>query len=116
MPMNINPHMIHHPFVNPDEIPFPTMVLPGGGRLAIYPAVKTRYPGPGVGIGAGVTGMPHQLGGPLGWGAGTGIDCTAAAWRRYYGVGGMMTGYPLGYRLPGPTGMGGYFGGWGVRD
>lgn len=25
-------------------------------------------------------------------------------------VASMMTGYPLGYRLPGPTGMGGYFG------
>lgn len=34
------------------------MVLPGGGRLAIYPAVKTRYPGPGVGIGAGVSLSP----------------------------------------------------------
>jgi hypothetical protein len=32
----------------------PTIVLPGGGRLAIYPTVKTRYPGPGFGIGAGV--------------------------------------------------------------
>ena len=32
----------------------PTVVLPGGGRLAIYPPVKSRYPGPGFGIGAGV--------------------------------------------------------------
>lgn len=32
----------------------PTIVLPGGGRLAIYPTVKTRYPGSGFGIGAGV--------------------------------------------------------------
>ena len=75
MPMNINPHIIHHPHVNPQEsvspyvpsffsnladrieprrIPFPTVVLPGGGRLAIYPTVKTRYPGPTVGLGAGV--------------------------------------------------------------
>ena len=56
----------------------PTIVLPGDGRLAIYPTVKTRYPGPGFGIGAGVRpvpshtdwkanqqvmGMPHPLGG-----------------------------------------------------
>ena len=37
------------------RIPFPTVVLPGGGRLGIYPAVRTRYPGPNVGIGAGVS-------------------------------------------------------------
>jgi hypothetical protein len=33
-------------------------------------------------------GMPHPLGSPLAWGVGTGIDNTAAAWRRYYGLGG----------------------------
>lgn len=37
------------------RMPMPTIVLPGGGRLAIYPTVKTRYPGPGFGIGAGVS-------------------------------------------------------------
>ncbi|RSH90593.1 hypothetical protein EHS25_001198 [Saitozyma podzolica] len=116
MPMNIAAHQIHHPLVNPQEIPFPTVVLPGGGRLAIYPAVRTRYPGPNVGIGAGGMGMPHPSGGPLGWGAGTGIDATAAAWRRYYGLGGMLTGYPLGYRMPGRPGLGGYYGGWEMRD
>jgi hypothetical protein len=36
----------------------PTVVLPGGGRLAIYPTVKTRYPGPNVGFGAGVSHSP----------------------------------------------------------
>ncbi len=39
----------------PLRIPFPTVVLPGGGRLAIYPTVKTRYPGPNVGAGPGVS-------------------------------------------------------------
>jgi hypothetical protein len=33
----------------------PTVVLPGGGRLAIYPTVKTRWGGPGLGVGAGVS-------------------------------------------------------------
>lgn len=32
----------------------PTVVLPGGGRLAIYPTVKTRYPGPSLGVGPGI--------------------------------------------------------------
>lgn len=35
--------------------------------------------------------MPHQLGTPSAWGAGMGIDNTAAAWRRYYGVGGSVS-------------------------
>lgn len=55
-------------------------------------------------------GMPHPLGSALAWGVGTGIDNTAAAWRRYYGLGGYLTGYPLGYRLMGKPGMGGYYG------
>lgn len=70
MPLNISHHMIHHPNVNPEEfvhpatfgpailtarIPFPTVVLPGGGRLGIFPAVSTRYPGPNVGCGPGVS-------------------------------------------------------------
>jgi len=98
------------------RIPMPTIVLPGDGRLAIYPTVKTRYPGPGFGIGAGVRpvpshtdwkanqqvmGMPHPLGGmslrvakqelmsgPLAWGCGMGLDGTAASYRRYTGLGG----------------------------
>ena len=39
----------------------PTIVLPGGGRLAIYPTVKIRYPGPGFGIGAGVRRVRSHL-------------------------------------------------------
>ncbi|WWD22292.1 hypothetical protein CI109_106783 [Kwoniella shandongensis] len=114
--MNIAAYGIHHPYVNPQELPFPTTTLPGGGRLPIYPAVRTRYPGPNVGFGAGAMGMPHPLGSPLAWGAGMGLDSTAASWRRYYGLGGLLTGYPLHYRLPGRPGMGGYFGGWDIRD
>ncbi|WWD06141.1 hypothetical protein V865_004226 [Kwoniella europaea PYCC6329] len=114
--MNIAPHQIHHPYVNPQEIPFPTMTLPGGGRLGFFPAVKTRFAGPNVGFGAGLMRIPHPLGSPLAWGVGTGIDNTAASWRRYYGVGGMLTGYPLHGRLPGKTGVGGYWGGWDMRD
>ncbi|KAL7419566.1 hypothetical protein Q5752_005478 [Cryptotrichosporon argae] len=116
MPMNINAYLIHHPNTSPEELPFPTMVLPGGGRVAIYPAVRTRWPGPNVGIGAGGMGMPGPMGGPLAFGAGMGIDNTAAAWRRYYGLGGMLTGYSLHGRIPGRPGLGGYFGGWDMRD
>ncbi|RXK35509.1 hypothetical protein M231_07241 [Tremella mesenterica] len=116
MPMNIDLHRIHHPLVNPQELPCPTMVLPGGGRLAIYPAVKTRWPGPCLGVGPGLMGMPHPLGSSLAFGVGTGIDNTAAAWRRYYGLGGWLTGYHSGFRMPGRPGLGGYFGGWDMRD
>nr|ODN98891.1 hypothetical protein L204_02856 [Cryptococcus depauperatus CBS 7855] len=117
MPLNIDHFEIHHPYVNPQELPFPTYTLPGGGRCAVYPNVKTRYRGPNVGFGAGLMGMPHPLGTPLAWGAGTGIDNTAAAWRRYYGLGGYLTGYPLHGRMPGNPGIGpGYFSGWGIRD
>ncbi|WWC85577.1 uncharacterized protein L201_000441 [Kwoniella dendrophila CBS 6074] len=114
--MNISYHTIHHPYVNPQEIPFPTMTLPGGGRIGYFPAVKTRYHGPNVGFGPGLMGMPHPLGTPLSWGVGTGIDSTAASWRRYYGLGGMLTGYPLGGHAPGRSGLGGYWGGWDMRD
>lgn len=37
------------------RMPFPTVVMPGGGRLAIYPGPKMRHPGPGWGVGAGVS-------------------------------------------------------------
>ena len=53
---------------------------------------------------------PHPLAGPLSFGVGTGIDNTAAAWRRYYGLGGYLTGYHCGMRMPGRPGLGGYFG------
>ncbi|EIW67909.1 hypothetical protein TREMEDRAFT_33158, partial [Tremella mesenterica DSM 1558] len=55
-------------------------------------------------------GMPHPLGSSLAFGVGTGIDNTAAAWRRYYGLGGWLTGYHSGFRMPGRPGLGGYFG------
>jgi hypothetical protein len=65
------------------------------------------------------------MSGPLAWGAGMGLDGTAASYRRYTGLGGyvivmvskrvlinrMLTGYPLGMQMPGRPGLGGY---WGV--
>lgn len=39
----------------------PTVVLPGGGRLAIYPTVKTRYPGPSLGVGPGMVSPSPRL-------------------------------------------------------
>ena len=41
-------------------------------------------------------GMPgHPLASPLAWGVGTGIDNTAAAWRRYHGLGGYVPVFDL---------------------
>ncbi|KAL0244023.1 hypothetical protein I308_105286 [Cryptococcus tetragattii IND107] len=80
------------------------------------PFPHNRWKCPNLGFGAGLMGMPHPLGTSLAWGVGTGIDNTAAAWRRYYGLGGLLTGYPLHYKLPGKPGLGGYFGGWEIRD